>query len=72
MEWLLGLSPSGQALDDAPTLAAGPFPACGRPIRTQPGAIKQPSLCPPIPPSLHQTVLRAAPEPRRSLAGDSP
>ena len=28
---------------------------------------KQPSLWPPIPPTLHQTVLRAAPEPHRSL-----
>src|ERR1035441_1998908 len=68
VEWLLGFSLRDHALDGAPTLAVCLFPASRRPIRTQLGALNSRAFWPPFPPILHQTVLRAAPEPHRSTS----
>src|ERR1035441_2685176 len=43
LDWLLGFSLSDQALDDAPALAAGAFPASRRPLRTRASTL--PSFC---------------------------
>src|ERR1039458_2608940 len=56
---LKGHAPSG-----APALAVYPSPASRRPIRTQ----LQPSRWPPIPPTLHQTLARHAPETHRGTS----
>src|ERR1035438_1463268 len=45
----------------APTLC--PYPAFGRPVRTEFGRPKRPNLGRPIAPALHQTVPRAPPHP---------
>ena len=45
------------------------FPASRRPLETQPGSPKNSAFGPFILSTLHQTLLRAAPEPPRSLAG---
>ena len=66
MEWLLGL-PEGSRAKRCP--GSGPLPV-SRVSATHPNPAwhpKQPSLWPPIP-ILHQTVLRAAPEPHRSTS----
>jgi hypothetical protein len=57
-----------QALDVASALAVCPFTASWSASRTQLGTFEQPSLWPPIPPTLHETILRASPDPRRRLA----
>ena len=57
-----------QALDGAPAPAVGPFPASRRPIGTELGALNSRAFWSPNPATLDQTVLRAAPEPPRSLA----
>jgi hypothetical protein len=54
-------APSG-----ASALALYPSPASGRPIRTQLGAPNRRASGPPVHPTLHQTLPRAAPEPPRS------
>jgi len=65
---VLALSLKDLALDGAPALAICPFPASGRPIRAQLGALDSRASGP----RFLQPRTGASRGPRRSLAGDSP
>jgi hypothetical protein len=68
MEWLLGVSLGNQALAGAAALAVCTFPASGRPIRTQLGALNSRASGP----LFLQLCTGNSCGPRRSLAGSSP
>src|ERR1039457_180210 len=66
MEWFVGFPLKDQALAGAPALALCPFPRVSASPPNPAWRRKQPSFWPPIPPTLHQTLPRDAPEtPRR-------